>query len=101
GGPGVVREVHADGGLLQGGVVLPVVLRIALPTTGGSGPELGWTLGNRGDQLLASAVIAANFGTLALVFSFVPFGTAAGMQFWFLEGGLHGAMAKRPRVMYR
>ena len=43
-------------------------------------------------------MIAANFGTIALVFSFVPFGTAVGMQFWFLEGALHGAMARRPRL---
>ena len=28
---------------------------------------------------------------------FVPFGTAAGMQYWFLEGALHGAMVRRPR----
>jgi hypothetical protein len=55
------------------------------------------TLANRQDRLWASAVVAANFGTLALVFSFVPFATAAGMQFWFLEGALHGAMANRPR----
>jgi hypothetical protein len=43
-------------------------------------------------------VVAANFGTIALVFTFVPFGTAAGLQFWFLEGSLHGAMARRRRV---
>ena len=41
---------------------------------------------------------AAIVGLGLLVFSFVPFGTAAGMQFWFLEGALHGAMAHRPRL---
>ena len=47
--------------------------------------------------MLASIVAATNFGTLFFVFTFVPFGTAAGMQFWFLEGALHGALASRPR----
>ena len=41
------------------------------------------------------AIIAANMGTIAMVFSFVPFGTQMGLQFWFLEGALHGAMAHR------
>jgi len=34
-----------------------------------------------------------NIGTLALVVTFVPFTTQIGLQFWFLEGLLHGAMA--------
>jgi len=99
--PTVFAEVQPNAWLLDGGVFLLVFYSIALITTAVYDLKLVRTLENREDRLWASAVIAANFGTLALVFSFVPFGTAAGMQFWFLEGGLHGAMAKRPRVMYR
>jgi hypothetical protein len=50
------------------------------------------------DRLVATIVVAANVGTIGLVFTFVPFGTAVGMQFWFLEGMLRGAMADRPRL---
>jgi len=96
--PAVFAEVQPNAWLLDGGLFLLLFYGIALTTTAVYDLKLVRTLANREDRLWAAAVIAANFGTLALVFSFVPFGTAAGMQFWFLEGGLHGAMAKRPRV---
>jgi len=35
-------------------------------------------------------VLAANLGTAALIFSFVPFVTQVGIQYWFLAGALHG-----------
>jgi hypothetical protein len=47
------------------------------------------------DRLWAAAIAAANVGTIALVFTFVPFTSQLGLQFWFLEGLLHGAMATR------
>ncbi len=47
------------------------------------------------DQAWAAAVVAVNVGTIALIFSFVPFTTQVGLQFWFLEGALHGAMMHR------
>jgi hypothetical protein len=50
---------------------------------------------SRDDRLWGAAVAAVNIGTLALVFSFVPFTTQVGLQFWFLEGALHGAFARR------
>jgi hypothetical protein len=55
------------------------------------------SLASPDDRLVAGIVVAANVGTLGLVFTFIPFGTAVGMQFWFLEGMLRGAMADRPR----
>ena len=56
------------------------------------------SLADREDRLTATIVVAANVGTIGLVFTFVPFATAAGMQFWLLEGMLRGAMAGRPRI---
>jgi hypothetical protein len=91
-------EVQPNAWILDGGVFLLVMYGLALLTTAAYDLKLLRTLANRDDRLWAAAVIAANFGTIALVFSFVPFGTAAGMQFWFLEGALHGAMARRPRL---
>ena len=38
----------------------------------------------------ASVALAANVGTAALIFSFTPFVTQIGVQFWFLAGALHG-----------
>ena len=96
--PAVFAEVQPNAWLLDGGVFLLLFYSIALVVTAAYDVKLVRTLANRDDRLWAAAVIAANLGTLALVFSFVPFGTAAGMQFWFLEGTLHGAMARRPRI---
>ena len=96
--PAVFAEVQPNAWLLDGGVFLLLFYGLALAVTATNDVTLVRTLANRDDRLWAAAVIAANFGTLALVFSFVPFGTAAGMQFWFLEGALHGAMAGRPRL---
>jgi hypothetical protein len=39
----------------------------------------------------AAVALAANLGTAALIFSFTPFVTQIGLQFWFLAGALHGA----------
>jgi hypothetical protein len=93
-------EVQPNAWILDGGVFLLLMYGVALMTTAMYDLKLLRTLANREDRLWAAAVVAANFGTIALVFSFVPFGTAAGMQFWFLEGALHGAMAKRPRLTW-
>jgi hypothetical protein len=43
----------------------------------------------------AAVVLAANLGTAALIFTFTPFVTQIGLQFWFLAGALHGLVAAR------
>jgi hypothetical protein len=91
-------EVQPNAWILDGGLFLLLFYSLALLVTALHDLKLVRTLANREDKLWAAAVIAANFGTIALVFSFVPFGTAVGLQFWFLEGALHGAMARRPRI---
>jgi hypothetical protein len=94
----VFAEVQPNAWILDGGIFLLAMYGLALIATAVYDLKLVRALADRNDRLWAAAVVAANFGTLALVFSFVPFGTAAGMQFWFLEGALHGAMDRRPRV---
>ena len=47
------------------------------------------------DRLCTGAIVAVNVGTLVLVTTFVPFTTQLGLQFWFLEGLLCGAMGGR------
>jgi len=45
----------------------------------------------------AAIILAANLGTAALIFSFTPFVTQIGLQFWFLAGAVHGiARPSRP-----
>jgi len=41
-------------------------------------------------SVCAGVVFAANLGIAAMVFSFTPFVTQIGIQFWFLAGALHG-----------
>jgi hypothetical protein len=91
-------EVQPNAWILDGGIFLLAFYTIALIATASYDLKLIRSLDDRSDRLWAAALMAANFGTLALVFTFVPFGTAAGLQFWFLEGALHGAMAHRARV---
>jgi len=90
-------EVQPNAWILDGGLFLLALYFVALGVTVVYDLKFIQTLRDSEDRLWAAAVIAANFGTLPLVFSFVPFGTATGLQFWFLEGCLHGAMANRPR----
>jgi hypothetical protein len=90
-------EVQPNAWILDGGLFLLVLYFVALGITVVYDLRFVQTLRDSEDRLWATAVIAANLGTLPLVFSFVPFGTATGLQFWFLEGCLHGAMAGRPR----
>jgi len=93
----VWAEVQPNAWILDGGVFLLLLYSLALVMSAFYEMTLIRTLAQREDQLWAAAVAAANVGTLALVFTFVPFGTNIGMQYWFLEGVLHGAMANRPR----
>ncbi|HEY6211529.1 MAG TPA: hypothetical protein VIW45_04550 [Vicinamibacterales bacterium] len=90
-------EVQPNAWILDGGLFLLAFYSLALVVTVVYDLKFITDLRDPNDRLWAAAVIAANFGTLTLVFSFVPFGTATGLQFWFLEGCLHGAMAHRPR----
>jgi len=92
-------EVQPNAWILDGGLPLLMLYSIALIVTFIGDLFLIRSLADSTDRLTATVVVAANAGTLALVLTFVPFGTAVGMQYWFLEGLLRGAMADRPRVV--
>ena len=100
GGPasrGLFAEVQPNAWMLDGGVPLVALYGLVLIVTLFGDLNLIRSLADPEDRLVATIVVAANVGTIGLVFTFVPFGTAVGMQFWFLEGMLRGAMADRPR----
>ena len=90
-------EVQPSAWLLDGGLVLLGLYALALVVTAWYEWRLAMSLAAQEDRYWAATVAAVNIGTLALVFSFVPFATQVGLQYWFLEGALHGTMAGRPR----
>jgi hypothetical protein len=94
---GLFAEVQPNAWMLDGGVPLVGLYSLVLIVTLFGDLSLIRSLADPEDRLVATIVVAANVGTIGLVFTFVPFGTAVGMQFWFLEGMLRGAMADRPR----
>lgn len=93
----VWAEVQPTAWLLDGGLVLLGLYSLALLVTVSYEWRTTMGLASRDDRLWAATVAAVNIGTLALVFSFVPFATQVGLQYWFLEGALYGAMLGRPR----
>ena len=95
---GLFAEVQPNAWMLDGGVPLVALYGLVLIVTLFGDLALIRSLADPEDRLVATIVVAANVGTIGLVFTFVPFGTAVGMQFWFLEGMLRGAMADRPRI---
>jgi hypothetical protein len=95
---GLFAEVHPNAWMLDGGVPLVALYTLVLVVTLVGDMRLIRSLADPEDRLVSTIVVAANVGTIGLVFTFVPFGTAVGMQFWFLEGMLRGAMSDRPRI---
>jgi hypothetical protein len=90
-------EVQPSVWLLDGGLVLLSAYSLALLVTVWKEWKTTMGLASRNDRLWVATVAAVNIGTLALVFSFVPFVTQVGLQYWFLEGALYGAMLGQPR----
>jgi len=88
-------EVQPLAWILDGGLPLVLMYSLALLATVLWELKTVWRLREPNDRLWAAAVVAANIGTLALVLTFVPFATQIGIQFWFLEGLLHGTMTMK------
>lgn len=89
-------EIQVAGWAVDGGIVLLILSIAALVVTLGTEAQIARH--DRDAQLRACAavVLAANLGTAALIFTFTPFVTQIGLQFWFLAGALHGVAAARP-----
>jgi hypothetical protein len=89
-------EIQVAGWAIDGGIPL-VILGIAAPAVA---LLVLWRLALRDAdpkvRACAAVALAANLGTAALIFSFTPFVTQIGLQFWFLAGAVHG-LASQPR----
>lgn len=90
--PPLWAEIQPTAWVIDGGLPLVAFYSIALLAVIRRQWRLVRALPDRDDRLWAATVVAVNAGTIALVFSFVPFVTQVGVQFWFLEGALHGAL---------
>ena len=83
-------EIQLAGWMIDGGVLMIALYSGAIIVTALS--EYRVAVMTRFPRLAqcAAVVLAANLGTAALIFSFTPFVTQVGIQYWFLAGALHG-----------
>jgi hypothetical protein len=88
-------EIQVAGWAVDGGFVLLGLSVWALVLTLASEAQVARTDPDSRMRACAAVVLAANLGTAALIFTFTPFVTQVGMQFWFLAGALHGLTAAR------
>src|SRR3954463_12174487 len=83
-------EIQVVGWAIDGGVALLLLYVGALVVTLKAGARVARAHQDARVRACASVVLAANLGTAALIFTFTPFVTQIGLQFWFLAGALHG-----------
>jgi hypothetical protein len=82
-------EVQYPAWVLDGGIVLLLLYNLALIVNSKMEVKLALSR-NRRLREIAAVVVALNAGTLALMFSFTPFNTQVGLQYWLLSGMLFG-----------
>jgi hypothetical protein len=96
--PGVEQlwaEIQVAGWAIDGGLALLILSVGALVVTLATEAQIARTDRDARVRACAAVVLAANLGTAALIFTFTPFVTQIGLQFWFLAGALHGLVAAR------
>jgi hypothetical protein len=83
-------EIQFTGWMIDGGVLMIALYCGAIVVTALS--EWRVAMDTRYPRLAVcgAVVLSANLGVAALVFSFTPFVTQIGIQYWFLAGALHG-----------
>jgi hypothetical protein len=89
-------EIQVAGWAIDGGFALLLLSLGAIVVTLVSEFQIARTHPDARIRACAAVVLAANLGTAALVFTFTPFVTQIGLQFWFLAGALHGLVARDP-----
>jgi hypothetical protein len=88
--PPLWAEIQVAGWAIDGGVPLLVLSFGGLAITLLSQVRLARRHRDPKVRACAAVVLAGCLGTAALIFSFTPFVTQIGLQFWFLAGALHG-----------
>jgi hypothetical protein len=86
-------EIQFTGWMIDGGVLLIALYCGALAVTAMTQWKLAMMTRYPRLNTCAATVMSANLGTAVLIFSFTPFVTQIGIQYWFLAGALHGVAA--------
>jgi hypothetical protein len=86
-------EIQVAGWAIDGGFALLLLYAGALVVTLKINVRVAHAHPDARVRACASVVLAANVGTAALIFTFTPFVTQIGLQFWFLAGALHGLVS--------
>jgi hypothetical protein len=94
---GIWAELQITGWIIDGGIPLVVLYCGALTATAAAQYRLALLTQYPRVAACATVVFAAGLGPIALIFSFTPFVTQIGIQYWFLAGALHG-VASRARL---
>jgi hypothetical protein len=90
GDTGLWAEIQIAGWMIDGGVPMLFLYGGAILVAVRSQFRLAKAAQYPRIAACAAVVLAANLGTTAMVFSFTPFVTQIGIQYWFLAGALHG-----------
>jgi hypothetical protein len=88
--PGLWAEIQIAGWMIDGGVPMIFLYGGAIVVGALAQFRLARMTQHPRIAACAAVVLAANLGTTAMVFSFTPFVTQIGIQYWFLAGALHG-----------
>jgi hypothetical protein len=91
-------EIQVAGWAIDGGIALLLLCVAAIVVTLVSEAQIARMHPDARVRACAAVVLAANLGTAALVFTFTPFVTQIGLQFWFLAGALHGVVARQAPI---
>jgi hypothetical protein len=83
-------EIQFTGWMIDGGIVLIGLYVGALVVTGLTQYRVATMQQYPRLAQCGAVTLAAGFGTAALIFSFTPFVSQVGIQYWFLAGALHG-----------
>jgi hypothetical protein len=94
GAPTMWAEIQMAGWMIDGGIPMIVLYGGAIITAAVSQFRLARMPQYPRLAACAAVVFASNFGIAAMVFSFTPFVTQIGIQYWFLAGALHGVACR-------
>ena len=83
-------EIQFTGWMIDGGVLMIALYCGALVVAGLSEWRVAMMRQYPKLATCGAVVLAANIGSALLIFSFTPFVTQIGIQYWFLAGALHG-----------
>lgn len=86
-------EIQFTGWMIDGGILLIVLYCGALIVTTLSEWRIAMMRHYPKLSTCGAVILSANVGAALLIFSFTPFVTQIGIQYWFLAGALHGVAA--------